>query len=126
MQATGRSIRSYQQGNKVIRDFRIIKLGLDLPKPELHARIHARVDGMVEQGLVQEVQDLLPYRHLNALNTVGYTELFDYFDGTCSLEEAIDRIKINTRHYAKRQLTWFRKDHEIKWLAPNEMLRSIV
>jgi tRNA dimethylallyltransferase len=126
IQATGRSIRSYQQGKKTDRDFNIIKIGLELPKPELHARINARVDAMVEQGLVQEVRELLPYRHLNALQTVGYNELFDYFDGKCTLPDAIDRIKTNTRQYAKRQLTWFKKDSDIKWIAPIEALHSII
>ena len=126
MQATGRSIRSYQQGKKTTRNFRIVKLGLDLPKPELRERINARVDAMITQGLVQEAEALLPYRHLNALQTVGYTELFDYLDGKWSLPEAIDRIKINTRQYAKRQLTWFRKDPDIKWVARMEALHSII
>lgn len=126
LQATGRSIRSYQQGKKTTRDFRIIKLGLDLPKPELHDRINARVDAMIEQGLVQEVRELSPYRHLNALQTVGYSEIFDYLDGQCSLDEAIDRIKTNTRQYAKRQLTWFKKDPDIKWVPRVEALHSII
>ena len=81
---------------------------------------------MITQGLVQEAEALLPYRHLNALQTVGYTELFDYLDGKWSLPEAIDRIKINTRQYAKRQLTWFRKDPDIKWVARMEALHSII
>jgi tRNA dimethylallyltransferase len=121
MQATGRSIRSFQQGKKAARDFRIIKWALELPKPELHARINARVDMMMQQGLLKEVESLLPFKHMNALQTVGYSELFDYFDGKMSLEQAIERIKINTRHYAKRQMTWFKKDTSFEWFAPETL-----
>ena len=77
-----------------------------------------RVDAMVKQGLVSEVESLIPFKNLNALQTVGYTELFDYFEGKQSLEKSIELIKQNTRHYAKRQLTWFKKDEEMTWLAP--------
>jgi tRNA dimethylallyltransferase len=118
-QATGESIRTYQQGRKATRPFRIIKLGLELPKPELHTRINIRVDQMMEQGLLNEVKQLLPYKHLNALQTVGYSELFDYLDGNISLTHAVDQIKSNTRHYAKRQMTWFRKDPNMQWFAPD-------
>lgn len=118
-QATGQSIRSYQQGKKATRDFNIIKVGLELPKPELHARINARVDSMIEQGLVKEVQSLLPFKQLNALQTVGYTEIFDYLEGKISLEQAVERIKTNTRQYAKRQLTWFKKDPSMQWFSPD-------
>ena len=127
-QATGVSIRTFQQGKKATRSFNIIKLGLELPKPELHARINARVDTMMEQGLVKEVEGLIPCRSMNALQTVGYSELFDYLDGNASLQHAIDRIKTNTRHYAKRQMTWFKKDAGIQWFAPdtvNEMIKLI-
>lgn len=120
-QATGQSIREFQQGKKTTRDFRIIKIGLELPKPELHARIHARVDAMIQQGLVQEVKNLLPYRHLNALQTVGYSEIFDYLDGKITLESAIDQVKTNTRQYAKRQMTWFKKDAAVRWFAPTSL-----
>ena len=75
-----------------------------------------RVEQMLSQGLVEEAKALYPYRHLNALNTVGYKELFDYFDGKCNLIEAVDQIKLNTRHYAKRQMTWFRRDSEYQWV----------
>jgi len=124
-QATGVSIRTYQQGKKAVRPFHIIKLGLELPKPELHARINARVDGMMEQGLLQEVKALVPFKHLNALQTVGYTELFEHLDGKISLQQAIEQIKTNTRHYAKRQMTWFRKDEAIQWFAPDDVIRMI-
>jgi tRNA dimethylallyltransferase len=118
-QATGVSIRTYQQGKKVTRPFNIIKLGLELTKPELHARINTRVDKMMEQGLLKEVEALVPYKQLNALQTVGYTELFNYLDGKISLQQAIDQIKTNTRHYAKRQMTWFRKDTAFQWFSPD-------
>ncbi|WP_205511469.1 tRNA (adenosine(37)-N6)-dimethylallyltransferase MiaA [Longitalea arenae] len=120
-QATGTSIRSFQQGKKVQRPFRIIKLALELPKPELHLRINTRVDKMMEQGLLQEVKALLPQRSLNALQTVGYTELFDHLAGKISLQQAIEQIKTNTRHYAKRQMTWFRKDSSLQWFAPDHV-----
>ncbi len=116
--STGKSILSYRTGIKAVRDFRIIKIGLDLPREDLHRNIHHRVDQMVDAGLEQEVRSLLPFRHLNALQTVGYSELFDYLDGKISLEQAIEEIKTHTRQYAKRQLTWFRKDKEINWFAP--------
>lgn len=117
--STGQPIFSYHKKNKAGRDFRIIKAGLELSREELHRNIHTRVDKMMEQGLPEEVKSLLPYRHLNALQTVGYSELFDYFDGTVSLEKAVEKIKTHTRQYAKRQLTWFRKDQEIRWFSPS-------
>ncbi|HEX6426747.1 MAG TPA: tRNA (adenosine(37)-N6)-dimethylallyltransferase MiaA [Niastella sp.] len=118
-QATGESIRNFQQGKKATRPFNIIKLALELPKPELHARINSRVDKMMEQGLLKEVEGLIPFKSLNALQTVGYSELFEYLDGNTSLQHAIDRIKTNTRHYAKRQMTWFKKDAGTKWYSPD-------
>jgi tRNA dimethylallyltransferase len=104
---------------KTVRDFNIIKIGLALPREELYQRINNRVDLMIQQGLQDEAKTLEPYQHLNALQTVGYKELFDYFAGRSSLEEAIESIKINTRHYAKRQMTWFKKDKEVKWCLPD-------
>jgi tRNA dimethylallyltransferase len=115
VESTGQSILSFRKGNKTIRDFTIQKIGLDLPKEELYERINQRVDKMMEQGLLDEVKKLEPYKHLNALQTVGYKELFDYLDNKTSLDTAVEAIKTNTRQYAKRQLTWFRKDKEIKW-----------
>ena len=85
-------------------------------REQLHQNISNRVDEMMKAGLLSEVESLLPYRHLNALKTVGYTELFDYIDGKHDLDEAVEKIKLNTRHYAKRQMTWFRKDKEIEWI----------
>jgi len=118
---TGQSILSFRKNKKTERAFAIVKVGIDLPKEELHRRIHYRVDQMMEHGLLQEVRDLKPYQHLNALQTVGYKEIFDYLDNKISLEKAIEDIKTNTRQYAKRQMTWFRKDPGILW---NEDLRS--
>jgi tRNA dimethylallyltransferase len=118
--ATGQSIMVYRTAKKIERPFRIIKIGLELPKEELHGRIHQRVDQMVADGLVAEVKTLLPYRAHNALQTVGYKEVFDHMDGNSSLEEAVTQIKTNTRQYAKRQMTWFKKDKEIEWMAPSE------
>jgi tRNA dimethylallyltransferase len=92
------------------------KIGLYLPKEELHEHINRRVDKMMEAGLLEEVRRLLPYRALNALQTVGYSELFDHLDGKLSLEQAVEAIKMNTRRYAKRQMTWFRKDPAIRWV----------
>ena len=115
-ETTGKPFSSYRKATINKRPFRCIKIGLELPREVLYQRINDRVDRMVDEGLVEEVQSLLPYRHLNALNTVGYSELFDYFDGKTDLRAAIDLIKQNTRRFAKRQLTWFRKDKEIKWV----------
>lgn len=124
-EATGRSILGFRKGKKAERPFRILKIGLELPKDALRHHIDARVDAMLEKGLVSEAKSLIPYRELPALQTVGYAELFDYFDGKTSLDEAISLIKTHTRQYAKRQLTWFRKDQEIKWFAPGQVSEII-
>lgn len=116
--ATGQSIRTFQQGKKATRAFRIVKIGLELPKEELHRNINHRVDLMMQQGLLEEVRSLLPWRHLNALQTVGYNELINYLDGNSTLSEAIGSIKTNTRQYAKRQMTWFRKSIDVQWFSP--------
>lgn len=121
IESTGNSIIFFRKGKKLKREFSITKIGLELPKDELVSRINRRVDKMMEEGLLHEVIGLSPYKSLNALQTVGYSELFNYMDGKISLEEAIERIKINTRQYAKRQLTWFRKDPEIKWFGPEDV-----
>jgi tRNA dimethylallyltransferase len=115
---TGNSILSYQTHQKEKRDFNILKIGLELPRPVLYDRINARVDKMIADGLIEEASSLQPYQDLNALQTVGYSELFDYFNEKISREKAIEMIKQNTRHYAKRQMTWFKKDQEINWLVP--------
>lgn len=120
LEATGRSITTFRTANRAQRDFRIIKIGVTLPKELLHRNIHARVDQMMAAGLLDEVKRVLPYREHNALQTVGYQELFDHLDGKTSLAEAIELIKIHTRQYAKRQLTWFRKDKEFHWFDPQD------
>jgi tRNA dimethylallyltransferase len=125
-QSTGRSIIEFRTGEKQKRAFNIIKIGLELPREELYQRINQRVDHMVEQGLIEEAKALLPLRHLNALQTVGYKELFEYFDGCISLEKAIEDIKKNSRHYAKRQLTWFKRDEEITWVSAKEFPKAVL
>lgn len=114
--STGRSIMAFRMQEKKQRTFSIQKIGLQLQKEELHRRIDERVDRMMESGLLEEVKGLLSCRDRNALHTVGYTELFDHLDGKLSLEQAVETIKKNTRHYAKRQMTWFRKDGSIRWI----------
>jgi tRNA dimethylallyltransferase len=113
--STGKSIIEFQTHNNKVRDFDIIKIGLDMPRELLYDRINARVDVMIENGLVAEVESLVQFKKLNALQTVGYRELFDFLDDDMSLEYAIQMIKQNTRNYAKRQLTWFKKDEEVNW-----------
>ncbi len=118
MEATGRSVIDFRTGKTVTRNFNIIKIGLELPREFLYQRINTRVDDMISAGLVEEVKMLLPYRDLNALQTVGYAELFACFDHTISLERAIELIKQNTRRYSKRQMTWFKKDSAFTWFNP--------
>ncbi|GAA0544720.1 tRNA (adenosine(37)-N6)-dimethylallyltransferase MiaA [Chitinophaga japonensis] len=120
LESTGRSITSFRTASRAQRDFRIIKIGITLPKELLHRNIHTRVDLMMAAGLLEEVQSVLPYRSHNALQTVGYQEIFDYLDGKTTLEDAVTLIKTHTRQYAKRQLTWFRKDKEIQWFDARE------
>lgn len=119
--STGRSIRSFQRQQPQQRDFQIIKTGLELPREQLYQNINHRVDEMMKQGLLDEVKALAPLRKLNALQTVGYSELFKFLDNNISLDEAIEEIRKNTRHYAKRQMTWFRKDPAVKWFLPTEL-----
>ena len=115
---TGQPFSSFRSGNAVQRDFDIKKYALLWDRQSLIERIDNRVDMMMEQGLLNEAKALYPKRHLNALNTVGYKELFAYFDGQCTLEEAVEQIKIHTRQYAKRQMTWLRKDKAYRWIIP--------
>jgi tRNA dimethylallyltransferase len=115
--ATGRSIFDFRKGEKAKRDFEITRIALDLPKAQLHENINHRVDEMMKAGLLEEVRSLIPYQHLNALQTVGYKELFSFFNGEVPLHDAVENIKKNTRQYAKRQLTWFRKDKEFRWVT---------
>ncbi|HND95054.1 MAG TPA: tRNA (adenosine(37)-N6)-dimethylallyltransferase MiaA [Chitinophagaceae bacterium] len=119
--ATGQSILSFRKGKMANRDFKIIKIGLELPKEILHLRIQERVDKMMEQGLLDEVKNMIPYRKHNALQTVGYAELFDYLEGKTELKLAVELIKTHTRQYAKRQMTWFKKDKNIQWFGPDEL-----
>ena len=113
---TGKSIQAFRTHQKKERPFRIIQFGLELPRAVLYKQINQRVLQMVADGLVEEARKLIPFRSLNALQTVGYRELFDYFDGITSLDRAIELIQQNTRHYAKRQMTWFKKDPNIQWV----------
>jgi len=123
--STGRSVLSFRTGVSKQRSFTIQKTGLLLDKDALHSNINTRVDLMMEKGLLEEVRALLPNRQLNALQTVGYTELFDFLDGNISLDEAVALIKKNTRQYAKRQMTWFKKDPSIQWMSPAAMEKII-
>lgn len=107
-------------GERRPRPFEIVKIGIDLPRNVLYDRINRRVDRMLADGLEAEARALYPYRELNALKTVGYREFFDYFDGRIGYDEAVELIKRNSRRYAKRQLTWFRRDSEIRWFAPDD------
>ena len=121
-------ISKHQKGNikpKVARNFIPIKIGLNLDREKLYARINFRVDQMIEAGLVDEVKSLIEFKQLNALQTLGYSELFDYFDGKHSLEKAIELIKQHTRNFAKRQLTWFRNESDMNWFSPDEEKKVI-
>ena len=115
LKTTGVSIMQFRKRIKEERQFKIIKIGIDLSKEELHKNIENRVDEMIEAGLIEEARILFPYKNLNALQTVGYKEVFEYFDKKITLPESIRKIKSNTRQYAKRQLTWFKKDGGISW-----------
>jgi tRNA dimethylallyltransferase len=117
---TGQPYSALRKGGSKKRDFEIVKVGIDYPREELYDRINRRVDMMMADGLEAEARAMLPHRHLNALQTVGFSELFDYFDGAITKEEAVELIKRNSRRYAKRQMTWFRRDKEICWFEkPN-------
>jgi len=118
---TGRTYTSFRTQSKKERPFRIVKIGLNRDRDELYNRINARVDAMMEQGLLHEAESLYDQRQLNALNTVGYKEMFDYMDGRWSLDEAVERMKGNTRRYARKQLTWFKRDEEVRWFHPDQM-----
>ena len=117
---TGRTYTSFRTQAKKPRSFRTVKIGLNREREELYNRINERVDAMMAQGLLQEAEELYPQRQLNALNTVGYKEMFDYMDGRWSLEEAVERMKGNTRRYARKQLTWFKRDPEVRWFHPDD------
>jgi len=115
---TKRTYTSFRKNEKKRRPFNIIKIGLNRDREELYDRINKRVDLMVSQGLADEARKVYPHKGINALNTVGYKELFEYYDGNCTQEEAIERIKCNSRKYCRKQLTWFRRDTSVKWFHP--------
>lgn len=125
---TGRTYTSFRKNIRKRRPFRIVKIGLRRERGELYDRINRRVDAMIEAGLVDEARGVYPLRGLNALNTVGYKQLFDYFDGRCTLDEAVEKIKSDTRRYCRKQQTWFRRDPDIRWFHPDdieEIIRTI-
>ncbi|MDD3458107.1 MAG: tRNA (adenosine(37)-N6)-dimethylallyltransferase MiaA [Weeksellaceae bacterium] len=117
---TGKPFSSFRKNQSVQRNFNCIKIGLKLPREEIYDRINRRVELMMETGLLEEAKSLYPFKQLNSLQTVGYKELFEFMDGKTDLETAVEEIKKNTRRYAKRQLTWYRKDQNIKWFSPFE------
>jgi tRNA dimethylallyltransferase len=116
---TGKPYSSHLRNDKAIREFNIIRIALNVHRAELHSRINHRVDQMIEDGLLEEARSFYSLRHLNSLNTVGYKEIFDYFDGKVTLEEAVEKIKTNSRRYARRQITWFNRDKKYHWLSPD-------
>lgn len=117
---TGKTYTSFRTASKKERPYQIVKIGLNRDREELYNRINLRVDAMMEQGLLEEARSMYAHKGANALNTVGYKELFDYFEGRWPLSEAVERIKGNTRRYARKQLTWFRRDQQMKWFHPNQ------
>ena len=123
---TGKSILEFQSGRKAMRPFKILKIGFELPRPVLNNQIDTRVSRMMASGLLKEAEVLYQYKHLNALQTVGYRELFEHLEGKVSLDEAINKIMNNTHQYAKRQMTWFKKDTSIIWKHPGDDLQTIL
>ncbi len=123
--STGRPYSSFLNKNKTVRDYGIVKIGIMPGREELYSRIDMRVDNMMAKGLEEEARSLLPFRNENALQTVGYRELFEWFDGKISREEAVRLIKRNTRRYARRQITWWARDKNIKWFHPGETLEIL-
>ena len=119
--STGKTYTSFRTNTKKERSFRIIKIGLNRDRDELYSRIDKRVDLMIENGLMEEAKQMYPHKELNSLNTVGYKELFNYFDGKCTLDEAIFKIKSNTHKYCRKQLTWFKRDKDIHWFNPDNV-----
>jgi len=122
--ASGRPYSAFRLGTRKQRPFGVVKIGLNRPREELYARINARVDSMLAQGLLEEVRAVMPLRHLNALNTVGYKEMFRYLDGEWTLEQAADMVRQNSRHYAKRQLTWFNADPSMHWVNIGDLQQN--
>lgn len=125
MQTTGKSILAFRSNTEKQRNFSIRKFAIEWPREQLYARVNQRVDEMIANGLVDEVRQLQPYKHLNALQTVGYTEIFEYLEANITLSTAIENIKTNTRRYAKRQMTWFKRDTGIEWIKPEEFTQFI-
>lgn len=125
MEMTGKSILAYRFNTGKQRNFQIKKYAIEWPREQLYDRINQRVDLMIADGLVDEVKNLLPYKQLNALQTVGYKEIFDFLENKTDLPTAIEKIKTNTRHYAKRQMTWFKRDPYIEWLQPSQFSEFI-
>ncbi len=119
--STGKPYSSFRNNTPKSRPFEVIKIGLNLNRKKLYDKINQRVDMMMREGLLLEVERLIPYKHQNALQTLGYRELFDYFDRKYSLDFAVEEMKKNTRRYAKRQLTWFGNDPQIRWFAPHQI-----
>ncbi|QKJ31460.1 tRNA (adenosine(37)-N6)-dimethylallyltransferase MiaA [Mucilaginibacter mali] len=126
IESSGQPFSSFRKAGVRKRPFNILKVGLEWPREQLYNRINQRVDMMIADGLIDEVKALFPYRHLNALQTVGYTEIIDYLDGKTGLPTAIELIKRNTRHFAKRQMTWFNRDKEMNWVAPEEVENFVI
>jgi tRNA dimethylallyltransferase len=124
-QMTGKTFTSFRKNTVRERPFRIVKIGINQNREILYRRINERVERMMDAGLQEEARSVYPYKHLNSLNTVGYKELFAFFDGNCTLDEAVDLIKRNSRKYARKQLTWFRRDNEITWFEP-EQIQEII
>jgi tRNA dimethylallyltransferase len=125
IKSTGRSISSYRSQQKKQRPFRVLEFAIRLPRKELYRRINERTDKMMDAGLLDEVVSLLPYQHLNALQTVGYTEIFDFIAGKCTLAGSVEKIKQHTRHYAKRQITWLNKNENLQWLEDDFLNRIL-
>lgn len=123
---TGKTYTSFRTGVKKTRPFNIIKVGLDRPREEMYERINLRVEKMMDEGLEQEARNVYKYRYLNSLNTVGFKEMFQYFDGDTDLKEAIRRIQSNTRRYMRKQVTWFRHDDEIRWYHPDDDIKITI
>jgi len=119
--SSGKPYSSFRNQKPKQRDFIPLKIGLKVEKEELHRRIDERVNQMMKDRLLEETKKLFPFRHLNALQTVGYVELFDFLEGKISLDQAIKQIKMNTRHYAKRQMTWFKKETDMNWFSPDQL-----
>jgi tRNA dimethylallyltransferase len=122
---SGKTFSSFRKNKIQKRDFRILKIGINQDRKVLYERINQRVDRMMDAGLLEEAKSVYEYRNLNSLNTVGYKELFAYLDGQCSLDEAVEKIKGNSRKYARKQLTWYRRDPDITWFGPDQIEQII-